>query len=72
MVLNGFREKKVWKEDIFVKKYFLQEARNICKRLLQWEKELYSQNNIAKVAHHRLIVVKDKGGGYYFWTPSGF
>ena len=46
-ILN--REKKPWKEKLFVHEDFLEDTTNICKGLLQKAKDLRSQNNVAKV-----------------------
>ena len=48
-ILNTYREKKPWKEKLFVHEDFLEDTANICKGLLQKAKDLRSQNNVAKV-----------------------
>ena len=55
-ILHTYREKKLWKEKIFVNEDFLEEIARICKGLLQKAKDLRSQNKIAKVVHDKLIV----------------
>ena len=55
-ILHTYREKKLWKEKIFVNEDFLEETARICKGLLQKAKDLRSQNKIAKVVHDKLIV----------------
>ena len=61
-ILNTYREKKLWKEKIFVNQDFSEERASIRKRLLQKTKELRLQNNAAKVLHDRLVVSeKEKG-----------
>ena len=55
-ILHTYREKKLWKEKIFVNEDFLEETARICKGLPQKAKDLRSQNKIAKVVHDKLIV----------------
>ena len=55
-ILHTYREKKLWKEKIFVSEDFSEETASICKGLLQKAKDLRSQNKVAKVVHDKLIV----------------
>ena len=61
-ILNTYREKKLWKEKIFVNQDFSEETASVRKRLLQKTKELRLQNNAAKVLHDRLVVSKKEKG----------
>ena len=61
-ILHTYREKKLWKEKIFVNEDFSEETASIRKGLLQKAKDLRSQNKVAKVVHDKLIVYeKEKG-----------
>ena len=55
-ILHTYREKKLWKEKIFINEAFAEETASICKGLLQKAKDLRSQNKVAKVVHDKLIV----------------
>ena len=55
-ILHTYREKKLWKEKIFINEDFPEETASIRKGLLQKAKDLRSQNKVAKVVHDRLIV----------------
>ena len=55
-ILHTYREKKLWKEKVFVNENFSEETASIRKGLLQKAKELPSQNKIVKVVHDKLIV----------------
>ena len=58
----SYREKKLWKEKVFVNKDFSEETASIRKGLLQKAKDLRSQNKEAKVVHDRLIVCEKQRG----------
>ena len=55
-ILHTYREKKLWKEKVFVNENFSEETASIRKGLLQKAKDLPSQNKIVKVVHDKLIV----------------
>ena len=55
-ILHTYREKKLWKEKIFINEEFAEETASICKGYLQKAKDLRSQNKVAKVVHDKLIV----------------
>ena len=55
-ILHTYREKKLWKENMFVNEDFSKETASIRKGLLQKAKDLRSQNKIAKVVHDKLTV----------------
>ena len=55
-ILHTYREKKLWKEKIFINEDFPEETASIRKGLLQKAKDLRSQNKVAKVVHDKLIV----------------
>ena len=61
-VLHTYREKKLWKEKIFVNEDFSKETASIRKSLLQKAKDLLSQNKVAKVVHEKLIVYEKERG----------
>ena len=60
--LNTYREKKLWKEKIFVNEDFLEDRASIFKVLLQKAKDLRLQIKVAKAVHDRLIVYEKEGG----------
>ena len=65
-ILVTYREKKLWKEKIFVSKDFSEETASICKGFIQKAKDLRSQNKVAKVVRDRLIVYeKDRGNDIF-------
>ena len=47
-ILRTYKEKKLWKEGIFVNKDFFGGEVSICNGLLQKAKDLRSQNKVAK------------------------
>ena len=55
-ILHTYREKKLWKENVFVSEDFSAETASIRRGLLQKAKDLQSQKKAAKVVHDRLIV----------------
>ena len=61
-ILHTYREKKLWKEKVFVNEDFSEETASIRKGLLQKAKDLRSQNKEAKVVHDRLIVCEKERG----------
>ena len=61
-ILHTYREKKLWKEKIFINEDFPEETASIRKGLLQKAKDLRSQNKVAKIVHDRLIVYKKVRG----------
>ena len=61
-ILHTYREKKLWKEKVFVNENFSEETASIRKGLLQKAKDLRSQNKVAKIVHDRLIVYKKVRG----------
>ena len=61
-ILHTYREKKLWKEKIFINEAFAEETASICKGQLQKAKDLRSQNKVAKVVHDRLIVYEKERG----------
>ena len=61
-ILHIYREKKLWKEKIFVSEDFSEETASIRKGLLQKAKDLRSQNKVAKVVHDKLIVYEKERG----------
>ena len=61
-ILHTYREKKLWKEKVFVNEHFSEETASIRKGLLQKGKDLRSQNKAAKVVHYRLIVYEKERG----------
>ena len=61
-ILHTHREKKLWKEKVFVNEDFSEETASIRKGLLQKVKDLRSQNKVAKVVHDRLIVCEKERG----------
>ena len=61
-ILHTYREKKPWKEKVFVNEDFSQETASIRKGLLQKAKDLWSQNKVAKVVHDRLFVYEKERG----------
>ena len=63
-ILHTYREKKLWKEKVFINEDFSEETANIRKGLLQNAKDIRSQNKIAKVVHDRLIVYEKERGNY--------
>ena len=60
-ILHNYREKKLWKEKVFVNEDVSEETESIRKGLLQKAKDLRSQNKVAKVVHDRLIYEKERG-----------
>ena len=59
-ILHTYREKKLWKEKIFINEDFSEETASIRKGLLQKAKDL--QNKVAKVVNDKLIhYEKDRG-----------
>ena len=63
-ILHTYREKKLWKEKVFVNEDFSEETASIRKGLLQKAKDLRSQNKVAKVVHDGLTVYeKERGNG---------
>ena len=63
-ILHTYREKKLWKEKIFINEDFSEETANIRKGLLQNAKDIRSQNKVAKVVHDKLIVYEKERGNY--------
>ena len=63
-ILHTYREKKLWKEKIFINEDFPEETASIRKGLLQKAKDLRSQNKVAKVVHDKLIVYEKERGNY--------
>ena len=63
-ILHTYREKKLWKEKIFINEDFPEETANIRKGLLQNAKDIRSQNKVAKVVHDKLIVYEKERGNY--------
>ena len=61
-ILHTYREKKLWKEKIFINEDFSEETASIRKGLLQKAKDLRSQNKVAKVVHDKLIVYEKERG----------
>ena len=61
-ILHTYREKKLWKEKIFINEDFPEETASIRKGLLQKAKDLRSQNKVAKVVHDKLIVYEKERG----------
>ena len=61
-ILRTYREKKLWKEKIFLNEDFLEETSSICKGLLQKAKDLQSENKVLKVVHNKLIVYEKERG----------
>ena len=61
-ILHTYREKKLWKEKIFVNEDFSEETASIRKSLLQKAKDLWSQNKTAKVVHDKLIIYEKERG----------
>ena len=61
-ILHTYREKKLWKEKIFVNEDFSEETASIRKGLLQKAKDLWSQKKVAKVVHDKLIVYEKERG----------
>ena len=59
-ILN--REKKLWKEKIFLNEDFSEDTASIRKDLLRKAKDLRSQNKVAKIVYDRLIVYEKKTG----------
>ena len=55
-ILHTCREKKLWKEEIFVIKDFPEITASTIKGMLQKARDLSSQNKVVKVVHDRLIV----------------
>ena len=55
-ILHTYREKKLWKEKVFVNEDFSEETASIRKDLLQKAKDLRSRNKVAMVVHDRLVV----------------
>ena len=55
-ILHTYREKKLWKKNMFVNEDFSKETASIREGLLQKAKDVRSQNKIAKVAHDKLTV----------------
>ena len=53
-ILHNYREKKLWKEKIFVNEGFFEETDSIRKGLLQRVKDLRSENKLVKVAQGSL------------------
>ena len=65
-ILQTYREKKLWKEKVFVNEDFLEETVSIRKGLLQKTKDFRLQNKVAKVVHDRLIVYEERERKLYF------
>ena len=61
-ILHNYREKKLWKEKVFVNKDVSEETESIRKGLLQKAKDLRSQNKVAKVVHDKLIAYEKERG----------
>ena len=55
-ILHTYREKKLWKEEIFLIKGFPEITASAIKSMLQKARYLKSQNKVVKVVHDRLIV----------------
>ena len=69
-ILHTYREKKLWKEKLFVNEDFSEATASIHKSLLQKAKDLPSQNKVAKVAHDKLIVYEKERGNYISETQG--
>ena len=61
-ILHTYREKKLWKEKIFVNEDFSEKTASIGKSLLQKAEDLRSQNKVKKVVHNKLIVYEKERG----------
>ena len=61
-ILHTYREKKLWKEKVFVNEDFSEETASIRKGLLQKAKDLRSQNKVAKVVYDKSIVYEKERG----------
>ena len=61
-ILHTYREKKLWKEKVFVNENFSEETASIRKGLLQNAKDLRSQNKVAKVVYDKSIVYEKERG----------
>ena len=64
-ILHTYREKKLWKEKVFVNGGFSVETASIRKDLLQKAKDLRLQNKVAKVVHDKLIVYEKERGNNF-------
>ena len=60
-IIRTYKEKKIWKEKIFVNEDLMEETGNIRKGLLKKAKNLRSQNKVVKVVHDRLSMKKREG-----------
>ena len=60
-ILHNYREKKLWKEKVFVNEDLSEETESIRKGLLQKAKDHRSQSKVAKVVHDRLVYKKERG-----------
>ena len=61
-ILHTYREKKLWKEKVFVNENFSEETASIRKGLLQKAKDFGSQNKVAKVVYDKSIVYEKERG----------
>ena len=61
-ILHTYREKKLWKEKVFVNENFSEETPSIRKGLLQKAKDFRSQNKVAKVVYDKSIVYEKERG----------
>ena len=61
-ILHIYREKKLWKEKVFVNEDLSEDTASIRKGLLQKAKDLRSQNKVAKVVLDELIVNEKERG----------
>ena len=61
-ILHTYREKKLWKEKVFVNENFSEETASIRKGLLQKAKDFRSQNKVAKVVYDKSIVYEKERG----------
>ena len=61
-ILHTYREKKLWKEKVFVNENFSEETPSIRKGLLQKAKDFGSQNKVAKVVYDKSIVYEKERG----------
>ena len=61
-ILHNYREKKLWKEKVFVNEDVSEKTESIRKGLLQKAKDLRSQNKVAKVVHDKLIAYEKERG----------
>ena len=61
-ILRTYREKKLWKENIFVNEDFSEEKASVRKGMLQKAKDLWLQNKVAEILRDKLIVYEKERG----------